>query len=85
MTYVFITFMHKLSPEQSKNILSELRKRIPGAQFIFSPKPPAGKKVVWSIDGQTVIITYPAQTRHQGQGQQGFTLGDVLKAKDKKA
>lgn len=83
MSYVFVTFMQKLSPEQAKAVLAELRKRIPGSQIVFTPKPPAGRKVIWNINNETVIITYPSKSSGQGQ-EQGFTLGDVLKIKSNK-
>ena len=87
MSYVFVTFMQKLSPEQAKAILAELRKRIPDSQIIFTPKPPAGRKVIWNINNETVIITYPSKSSGQGQEQdqgQGFTLRDLLKTKNPK-
>lgn len=84
MSYVFITFMHKLSHEKSNALLKELRKRLPGYQFVFSPRPPAGRKTVWNIDGETVILTFPSKSVQGQQGQQGqVTLGDLMKTKSK--
>lgn len=75
MSYVFVTFMQKLPPEKAKAALNELRKRV-GHQVIFTPKPPPGRKTIYNINGEVVIVTFPNLKREQAQNQ--VTLGDVL-------
>lgn len=72
MKYVFVTFTKKLPPEQAKTVLAELRKKMPGYRFIFTPHTPPGKKLILSIATETVILTYP-------RDRENFTLGDIMK------
>ena len=56
----FVTFTRKLSQEQTKLILAELRKRFTG-QPVFVPRPPGKtKRVILEINGELVIISFPA-------------------------
>jgi len=79
MIYI-VTFSNKLEPEAAKTLLNEIRKKLPpGACVVFSPRPPAGKKRIYTFNGVTVIVTTPhtpkpsSQSDKQGQ----FTLGEV--------
>jgi hypothetical protein len=84
----FITFPTKVSPAQAKEILAELRRIYP-AQFVFTPRPPAGRKKILNISGTTVIVTFPFNTQRQESEQtptkeeptQGFKLKDLIKNK----
>lgn len=78
MKYVFITFTEKLPPEEAKSVLAELRKKFLGYRFVFTPYTPPGRKQIYTINNQTIILTFPFTS-----GNQGFTLGDVLKTKRK--
>ncbi|MGV2528284.1 UNVERIFIED_CONTAM: hypothetical protein FOS11_36900 [Bacillus thuringiensis] len=84
MTYIFITYTTKLSPEKSRAIINELRKRMGNNKiFIFTPRPPAGRKFTIKIQDELIIITRPHQSPSSGSS---FTLGDILDKKilDKK-
>ncbi len=91
----FITFPSKVSTSEAKEVLMELRRRFPSQTPIFMPKPPPGKKMVFEINGMTVIITFPYTLKKnpnkqeqapkkeqapQSQGE-GFTLGEIIKSK----
>jgi len=76
----FVTFANKLEPQQAKAVLAELKKQLPPhSSIIFAPRPPAGKKKIYTFNGVTVIVTTPytpkpsSQSDKQGQ----FTLGEV--------
>ncbi len=85
----FVTFPNRVSPEEAKKVLTELRKRFPSQLPIFTPKPPKGKKMIIDVNGMTVIITFPyvnkqeqAPKKEQApQSPEGFTLGELIKNK----
>jgi len=94
---ICITFPQKLSPEKSKSILSELRKRFTAQILVFSPKPPRGRKAILQIQDTVVIVTFidqhqqqhqqhrqeqtPKQQQTQSSVQEGFTLAELIKNK----
>lgn len=94
MTYYFITFTRRLERDKAKQLLAEIRKQIPG-KALFVPRPPRGRKMILNIMDEVVIITFPPKQDQgskqdqgqQGQQDQGFKLGEILKgsSKSKKA
>ncbi len=82
----FITFPTRLSPEKSREVIRELRKRFPQTAFIFIPKPVKGRKVVVEIAGTMVIMTFPYSNPNKEQSTQeapkqspqGFTLRELI-------
>jgi len=75
----FVTFANKLTHDQAKAVLSELRKQLPPhSSIVFSPRPPAGKKTTRYIQGVVVVITTPYKPSSQSDKQEGqFTLGEM--------
>jgi hypothetical protein len=70
MNYYFVTFPCKLSSDQAKEIITELKKRFTG-QPIFSPRVLPGKRMVININEINVIVTFPfVKTNKQQQPMQ---------------
>jgi hypothetical protein len=81
----FITFTHKLSREKTKEILKHLRQQFPQAQFVFSRRIPAGRKRMFYVDGELVIVTIPYSKQETPTQEQasGFTLEELIKKPQK--
>ena len=84
----FVTFTRKLSQEQTKLILAELRKQFPGQMSVFVPRPPGKtKRVILEINGELVIISFPAHRETETkenpkqQSTEGFKLSELIKNK----
>jgi len=82
----FVTFPTKVNKEKAKEVITELRRRFPSKTAIFTPKPPAGRRILMTINGILVIITFPypnkqATKQEEAFNQEGFTLGELIKSK----
>ena len=82
-SFYFVTFVYKVDPETSKQILAELRRRFPSLRPIFIPSPPPGKKKFVNINGILTILTFPHTKQEQiyNQNSTGFTLKELAKIK----
>jgi hypothetical protein len=80
---IFVTFPSRIDSQEARAIVNELRKRYDGI-FVFSPRPPRGRKQVITIGEQTVIVTFPYTPKNEQEAPQspeGFTLGELIKNK----
>ena len=80
----FVTFTTKLDPEKTREVLSELRRRFPLQTPIFTPRPPAGKRIILTINDVLTILTIPKspnRQEEQASRQGGFTVAELIKNK----
>ena len=82
-SFYFVTFPTKLDPEKTREVLSELRRRFPQVP-VFAPRPPAGKRMILTINDVLTILTFPKspnRREEQASRQEGFTVAELIKNK----
>ena len=75
----FITFVTKLDPQTSRQVLVELRRKFPTMKPVFTPVPPPGRRKILIINNIPTILTFP--NCHAKQDQGGFTVAELIKNK----
>jgi len=77
----FITFANKVSKERAKQIIDELRRLYPGQTFVFSPRPPRGRKLILELVGEIIILTIPGQGSKQEGSKKEDSKEELKQAK----
>ena len=81
----FITFVTKLDPQTSRQVLVELRRKFPTMKPVFTPVPPPGRRMILNINGIVTILSFPRNQNRQeethNQNPTGFTLRELIKIK----
>jgi len=76
MSIYFVTFVTKLDPQTSRQVLVELRRKFPTMKPVFTPVPPPGRRKILIINNIPTILTF---VHKQDQG--GFTVAELIKNK----